>query len=311
MTTRTTYVFLYNQDPESQSPDPLLIDWVRAGVYPASGVYTSCVQDAGQIANWSQATITATLSVSASAALETRTSVDGVTWSDWSAASGAIISGTTTLTPSSPSGRYLQYRLTLSSTDPINSPEIGALSLAYFGPRSLAITPAAAVLAPGGAQLFLADVRDVNNVVVSGAPVTWTVVNGGGVIDATGLFTADLPAGVFTDTVLATTSNSVTDTVTVTVLDLPPVADAGGPYSGQEGALVALDPVRLGADGERVMDVLRHDPAVADIPILVIADDPAAFAPDGALQRPFERDDLIQHIYRRLAATPETETERV
>ena len=76
-------------------------------------------------------------------------------------------------------------------------------------------------------------------------------------------------------------------------------------------ALVALDPVRLGADGERVMDVLRHDPAVADIPILVIADDPAAFAPDGALQRPFERDDLIQHIYRRLAATPETETERV
>lgn len=72
-------------------------------------------------------------------------------------------------------------------------------------------------------------------------------------------------------------------------------------------ALVALDPVRLGTDGERVMDVLRHDPAVADIPILVIADDPAAFAPDGALQRPFEHDDLIQHVYRRLAATPETE----
>ena len=241
VTTRTTYVFLYNQDPESHSPDPLLIDWVRAGAYPASGVYTSCVQDAGQIANWSQVTITATLPVSASAALETRTSADGVTWSAWSAASGAIISGTTTLTPGSPSGRYLQYRLALGSSDPLNSPEVAALTFSYFGPASLVVAPAAATLNPGAAQQFAATVRDGNNQIVSGAPVTWAAVNGGGAIDASGLFTAGLPAGVFTDTVLATTSNSVTDTATVTVLDLPPVADAGGPYSGQEGAPVALD----------------------------------------------------------------------
>ncbi|MBK8797560.1 MAG: PKD domain-containing protein [Anaerolineales bacterium] len=237
-TTRDTYVFLMAQD---QGLSPLQVDWVRAGQYPAQGVYTSCVQDAGQIANWPQMTVTATVPVDTGALAETRTSVDGVTWSSWTAVSGSIASGQNLLTPASPSGRYWQARFTLTSSDPLNSPEIGALNIAYFGPTSLALAPPSATLNPGAAQPFVATVRDGNNAIVVGAPVTWTVVNGGGVLDAGGRFTAGLLAGVYTDTVLAATLNNASNRATIVVLDLPPIASAGGPYSGQEGQPVTLD----------------------------------------------------------------------
>ncbi|HHY57531.1 MAG TPA: hypothetical protein GYA08_19065, partial [Chloroflexi bacterium] len=237
--TRTTYAFLYNQDPESQSPDPLLIDWVRAGQYPSQGEYTSCIQDAGQVVNWTQATVTATLPVSTAAQLATRTSVDGVTWSAWANATGSVISGTATLSPASPSGRYLQYRLTLTSGDPLESPEVGALTFSHLGPASLVVAPAATTLDPGAAQQFTATVFDANSNVIANAPLTWTA-DSGGVINSSGLFTAGLPAGVFTDAVRATASNNISNTATVTVRDLPPIANAGGPYTGQEGQTVNL-----------------------------------------------------------------------
>ncbi|MCS6825061.1 MAG: PKD domain-containing protein [Caldilinea sp.] len=246
VSTRTTYVFLYNQDPlQPGDPNwgntmPLLVDWVRAGVYPSNGQYTSCILDAGQIANWSQATVTATVLAQTGASLQTRTSVDGVTWSSWASA-GTINNGVNHLTPSSPSGRYLQYRLILTSTNPIRSPEVAALSFSYFGPSSLVVAPASATLNPGATQQFTATAYDGNNAVVNSVPVSWSVVNGGGVIDGSGLFTAGLSAGVFTNTVRATTSNNVTGTATVTVLDLPPIAVIGGPYAGLEGQPVQLN----------------------------------------------------------------------
>ncbi|MFN3982988.1 MAG: PKD domain-containing protein, partial [Caldilinea sp.] len=246
VSTRTTYAFLYNQDPlDLDSPDwdnttPLLVDWIRAGAYPTSGVYISCAQDAGQIANWSQATVTATLPTSTSVILATRTSLDGVSWSAWANAEGSVISGTATLTPTSPSGRYLQYRMTLSSSDPINSPEVGALDFSYFGAASIVVAPASATLNPGATQQFVAEARDSRNQVVTSVPVTWSVVAGGGAIDGSGLFTADNTIGVFTDTVLVTSLNNLTATATVSVFARP-TANAGGPYSGQEGQPVTLN----------------------------------------------------------------------
>lgn len=76
VSTRTTYVFLYNQDPlQPGDPNwgntmPLLVDWVRAGVYPSNGQYTSCILDAGQIANWSHATVTSTILANTGASLD-------------------------------------------------------------------------------------------------------------------------------------------------------------------------------------------------------------------------------------------------
>jgi hypothetical protein len=241
VSTRSTYVFLYAQNPPNSAQAPLVVDWVRAGQYPAQGVYTSCVQDAGQIANWSQMALTATVPANTGIVAQTRTSIDGVTWSPWAAVGGSVANGQNSLAPASPSGRYWQVRFTLTSSDPLNSPEISALDIAYFGPTSLALVPPSATLNPGAAQPFVATVRDSNNAIVVGAPVTWTVVNGGGALDASGRFTAGLLAGVYTDTVLAATLNNASNSATIVVLDLPPIASAGGPYSGQEGEPVTLD----------------------------------------------------------------------
>ncbi|NJN97861.1 MAG: glycoside hydrolase family 16 protein [Anaerolineales bacterium] len=52
VSTLNTWVFLYSQDPASFDRSPMQVDWVRAGVYPSSGTYTSCIQDAGEVVNW-------------------------------------------------------------------------------------------------------------------------------------------------------------------------------------------------------------------------------------------------------------------
>ncbi|NLF74732.1 MAG: hypothetical protein GX573_03480 [Chloroflexi bacterium] len=93
-----------------------------------------------------------------------------------------------------------------------------------------------------------------------------------------------------------------------------------GAHTGNDGlrlvyalkpVLVLFDPERLGDDGPRVLDVLRHDPATRAIPILMIASDTGAGVPDGALRRPFERDDLVRRVHRQLVAAAELEEERV
>ncbi|MCB0058661.1 MAG: hypothetical protein KDE45_16610, partial [Caldilineaceae bacterium] len=237
--TRTTYAFLYNQDPEVNSPDPLLIDWVRAGQYPATGSYTSCAQDAGQVANWSQVTVSSTLPAGTSGVVETRTSVDGATWSAWTSA-GALANGSATLPAGSPSGRYFQYRVLLATTDPLQSPEVQRVASAYFGPDTIAVAPSPATLDPAASQQFAAEVRDSNTSLITGASLRWSVQNGGGVIDATGRFTAGLPAGTFANTVLVTATTAVSNVASVIVRDLAPVANAGGPYTGNEGQAVSL-----------------------------------------------------------------------
>ena len=237
--TRTTYVFLYNQDPEVNSPDPLLIDWVRAGQYPAAGSYTSCAQDAGQVANWSQVTVSSTLPSGTAGTVETRTSLDGITWSAWTTA-GALVNGSGAVTPSSPSGRYFQYRVLLTTTNPLQSPEVQLVTAAYFGPSTIVVAPPSATLDPGASQQFAAAARDSNNALVVGVPFAWSIRNSGGTVDGSGLFTAGLPAGAFAGTVWVTVTSTLSGTADVVVRDLAPVADAGGPYTGAEGLPVAL-----------------------------------------------------------------------
>ncbi len=237
--TRTTYVFLYNQDPEVNSPDPLLIDWVRAGQYPAAGSYTSCAQDAGQVANWSQVTVSSTLPSGTAGTVETRTSLDGITWSAWTTA-GALVNGSGAVTPSSPSGRYFQYRVLLATTNPLQSPEVQLVAAAYFGPSTIVVAPPSATLDPGASQQFAAAARDSNNALVVGVPFAWSIRNSGGTVDGSGLFTAGLPAGAFAGTVWVTVTSTLSGTADVVVRDLAPVADAGGPYTGAEGLPVAL-----------------------------------------------------------------------
>ena len=86
---------------------------------------------------------------------------------------------------------------------------------------TITVTPNPASVSTGGTQQFTAVGRDGNGTVVAITPV-WTVVNGGGTINAaTGLFTAGATAGTFNNTVTAT-SGTVSGTATVIVTSAPP-----------------------------------------------------------------------------------------
>jgi hypothetical protein len=103
------------------------------------------------------------------------------------------------------------------------------------------VSPALAVLEPGEKQQFTAQGYDSYNNAIEGLTYNWSVENGGGTINNSGLFTAALATGTYTDTVLVSADGS-TDTATVVVGNLTPTAIiAGTPLSGDEGAPVTFD----------------------------------------------------------------------
>jgi hypothetical protein len=63
------------------------------------------------------------------------------------------------------------------------------------------VTPSSTSLAVGGTQQFSAQAYDSNNTAVPGLTYNWLVVNGGGAISSTGLFTAGNTAAAFANTV--------------------------------------------------------------------------------------------------------------
>jgi hypothetical protein len=88
---------------------------------------------------------------------------------------------------------------------------------------SIVVTPNPATVQTNATQQFTAVVRDAGGNVVAASPV-WSVVNGGGTINAgTGLFTAGGVTGTFNKTVRAA-SGALADTATVIVVSTPPPA---------------------------------------------------------------------------------------
>jgi hypothetical protein len=84
----------------------------------------------------------------------------------------------------------------------------------------IVVTPASATVAVGGTQQFTAKGYDVDDNPVPKLSFTWAVVNGGGTINTSGLFTAGSAEGTFPDTVEASfggiSGNASVET------DLPP-----------------------------------------------------------------------------------------
>ena len=80
---------------------------------------------------------------------------------------------------------------------------------------TITVTPNPATMSVLATQLFTAVGKDAANNVVAIAPV-WSVVNGGGAINATGTFTAGGTVGTYTNTVKAT-SGAISGTATVIV----------------------------------------------------------------------------------------------
>ena len=93
----------------------------------------------------------------------------------------------------------------------------------------IAVDPSSVALLPNRTQAFAATGYDQYDNEVSGVKFvseptfTWTVVNGGGAIDSSGVFTAGVVAGIYTDTVQAE-ADGVTETATVIVTTVDSVA---------------------------------------------------------------------------------------
>jgi methionine-rich copper-binding protein CopC len=96
------------------SPRPaILADWVHVLSYASGGVFTSSVFDATRTATWGTFSFTGTVPAGTTMIVEVssgNTATRDGTWSSWTrATSGGAISA--------PSGRYLQYRVTFTTTN--------------------------------------------------------------------------------------------------------------------------------------------------------------------------------------------------
>jgi hypothetical protein len=123
-------------------------------------------------------------------------------------------------------------------------PTLGALAI-------LVVTPNPNALAVGGTQQFVASGKDANGNVVTLSPVpTWSVVAGGGAISTSGLFTAGSLAGLFANTVQATSGTvSGFATVSVTAGGLATITVAPTPVSVGTNATVQFTAVGRDANG--------------------------------------------------------------
>jgi hypothetical protein len=101
----------------------LKADWIKVNDYATTGTYVSAVLDAGHSATWGPMSWTANLPSGTSITVETQTSVDGTTWSGWAPVSGGQVT--------SPVGRYFLFRITLSTNDPTNTPQLSIITISY------------------------------------------------------------------------------------------------------------------------------------------------------------------------------------
>ncbi|MBN9391142.1 MAG: IPT/TIG domain-containing protein [Chloroflexi bacterium] len=192
------------------------VDWVNYNEYPASGTFISEILDAGNAVSWAGINSTGTLN-NGTIQLQTRTSTDKTNWSAWSAATSSNSSPIT-----SPPGRYLQYQATFQSSDSTKSPFLTSVTAGFnvLPASRVTISPTTATVPFGSGFQFSATAYDASDNVLPGATFNWSVANGGGVIDANGVFTGTA-SGTYNNTVVAANSGK-TATATVTVGNPPP-----------------------------------------------------------------------------------------
>jgi Ice-binding-like len=116
-----------------------------------------------------------------------------------------VVSGTFTNTIRATSGAISGFATVIITTGPL---------------ASITVTPNPVTLPASTTQQFVAVGRDANGNVFVISP-TWSLVNFGGLINSSGLFTAGPGAGTFLNTVQAT-SGAISGTATVTVTVAPP-----------------------------------------------------------------------------------------
>jgi hypothetical protein len=110
-----------------QNGNPLVVDWIRMTPYAQPCAYESAPRDSGATAtDWSTLSSTLELPAGTGVTVETRTGgtvpVDG-SWSAYAPVSGGLIA--------SPRNRYLQYRVTLSTSDVGKTPAVDDVQVCF------------------------------------------------------------------------------------------------------------------------------------------------------------------------------------
>jgi uncharacterized protein (TIGR03382 family) len=219
---------------------------VRAQVGGISG-YATLVVNPGPVASVTVTPATATLAPGGTTSFSAQVKdafnnlrTDAVTWTA-NAAAGAITAGgvfTAATAPGTYNSAVTATVGTVSGTANV-SVQTGALS-------QLTILPASATLRVGGTVGFAVTGRDGNGNVVTVTP-TWLVVQGGGTINAAGIFTAGTTPGTYVDTVQVQANGlAATATVVVTVgpvvsIDLNPAYPEVDPGNSVQFTAVAKD----------------------------------------------------------------------
>ncbi len=103
----------------------LSVDWMRMtpSPYTSPCTFTSRVLDAGQTVDWTELTYTqVTQPAGTSVAFQTQSSTDGSSWSAWQDVNSPV---------ASPNGRYIRYKVTLSTTDDAQTPVLESVTINY------------------------------------------------------------------------------------------------------------------------------------------------------------------------------------
>jgi hypothetical protein len=138
----------------------LSVDWVQMSPFTGSCTFVSQVHDAGAAVVWSSLDPATTTPAGTATQFDTRTSNDTINWSAWSAVVGTAIS--------SPSGRYLQYRASLSTSDASASPLVNSVRVSA-APTTVPDAPTIGSAVRGNASVSVAFTAPADN---GGAAIT-------------------------------------------------------------------------------------------------------------------------------------------
>jgi len=140
---------------------PLTVDWMRMSPFAEECTFTSRVLDGGEAVEWLELTSTDTRPTGTTVAFETRSgnsaTPDG-TWSGWQAVTGNTVA--------SPDGRYIQYRVTLATSDVDVTPVIEEVNISF---NSISVTPPDLVLPLALTWNLLSLPRDLGDVSIEEA----------------------------------------------------------------------------------------------------------------------------------------------
>ena len=190
------YIFLTHNGGATPTLDVDSVD--AAPLFTTPGTFDSCTIDAILPVTWNLLSWTATVPGTSGLVARTRSSLDSVTWSAWSAPIGASGSPIT-----SPAGRYLQYRLELSTSDPASGPIVQSVTVTAIGPPPPAVSIGNTTVAegPGATAAFTVSLSAANLQTVSVIYATSSGTATSGLDFTAGSGTVTFVPGVTTQTV--------------------------------------------------------------------------------------------------------------